>query len=69
VTRTISDLSGIVAPGDRIYVAWLEPDGTPTGLGYAATVDKQGRYDGQKAVTKGLARVETINRPGKGSPR
>jgi hypothetical protein len=67
MTRTISDLSGIVQPGDRIYVAWLEPDGTPTGLGYAVTVDKQGRYGGQKAVTAGLARVETINRPGRGA--
>ncbi len=63
MTRTIGDMSGIVRPGDTINVVMIGPDGMPTGVSYAATVDANGHYRGQNHVTAGRAKVATINRP------
>ncbi|MBE1502668.1 hypothetical protein H4696_009768 [Amycolatopsis lexingtonensis] len=65
MSRTVADLSPIVAPGDTVYVALLNADGTPTRTGYSAVVGPDGDYTGRAKVTAGRARVETVNRPGR----
>ncbi|RZQ60853.1 hypothetical protein [Amycolatopsis suaedae] len=65
MSRATADLSALVRPGDRVFVALLAPDGTPTGTGHAATVKADGSYAGHRQVRAGRARVETINRPGR----
>ncbi len=65
MSRTVLDLSPIVAPGDTVYVALLRADGTPTGTGYSTVVGPDGTYTGRAKVAAGRARIETVNRPGR----
>ncbi len=65
----VLDLSPIVQPGDTVLVVLLRGNGKPSGISYPTVVAADGSYTGDRKVAAGRARIESINRPGRGTRR